>query len=115
MADILETLQNLKRPGLLLRAARHGVAGYRREVHLRRLLIDAPQHPSACLAQLLRLEARQDDARRCAGADYRVAEHVQTLIAIMAEARHLRLTQRPAAPDALAQTKRAHALQHTPA
>lgn len=115
MADVLETLQNLKRPGLLLRAARHGIAGYRREVHLRRLLIDAPQHPSACLAQLLRLEARQDDARRCAGADYRVAEHVQTLIAIMAEARHLRLTQRADTPDTLVPTKRAHALQHTPA
>ncbi len=49
MHDILGTLRALRRPPLLIRAARIGLQDYRREVHLRRLLRDGPLPQSGTL------------------------------------------------------------------
>lgn len=116
MKSLLEKLDQMQRPSLLIRAARHGVTTYCRDVHLRRLLANPPQHPAACLAQLMEVEATQDQARRIERADYRVAEHVQTLIAIMAEARVLRNSHASEyGEQPPAQNKRARAIQPEPA
>ncbi len=54
MHDILGTLRALRRPPLLIRAARIGLQDYRREVHLRRLLRvgPLPQSPTALIRLL---------------------------------------------------------------
>ena len=57
MSDISTLLANLRRPRLLIRAARHGLCDYRRDRDLRRL-IDAPTPPSpeSALAKLFDAE-----------------------------------------------------------
>jgi hypothetical protein len=81
-------LEALRRPRLLIRAARHGLAEYDRNRDLRRLLAaPAPPPPERAVAQLLASEARLEAARRAQDAGYSVARHVEVLIALIAEAR----------------------------
>jgi hypothetical protein len=90
MRDILGTLRALRRPPLLIRAARIGLQDYRREVHLRRLLREGPLPQSAtALIRLLETEAALDEERRLANSAYSPARHVEVLIAMMGEARDM--------------------------
>lgn len=95
----LARLDGLARPRLLIGAARFGLAEWRRERDLRRLLRrpDLPA-PGGALAELIRLEAAQDEIRTQRAACYVIARHVEILTALMAEARLLRDVLRPAAP-----------------
>ncbi|MFQ6548386.1 DUF6477 family protein [Aestuariibius sp. 2305UL40-4] len=91
MQDILSMVARLKRPALLIRAARHGVDEYSRERHLRRVLkTEATLSPGEALMQILLAEAEIDESRRTAAVGYSAAAHVDLLIAMMAEARLLR-------------------------
>ncbi|QUS35079.1 DUF6477 family protein [Falsirhodobacter algicola] len=85
MTDIRATLATLSRPRLLVRAARMGVADYRRDRDLRRLTgttgTDSP------LPHLLEQEERLEETRRRGCASYSAMRHVEVLIALMAEAR----------------------------
>lgn len=76
----------VRRPRLLVEAARAGLPQYRRKRDLRRILRgeDIPQ-PGGALRRLLAEEDRLDQSRREAEADYDVERHVLLLIAIMAE------------------------------
>ena len=95
MKDIFSHIHQLKRPPLLVRAARFGVDEYARDTHLRRLLKTEPLPPAGqALIQLMELERELDDKRIAAGGDYSVARHVELLIAIMGEAQILRATHR---------------------
>lgn len=96
MQDILTTLDALKRPSLLIRAARIGMTDYRREVHLRRYLGEArlPRSGEALL-RLMELESELDERRRSQAAGYSPVRHVDILIAMMGEARILRAAHRP--------------------
>lgn len=95
MTDLLRQLSQLSRPGLLIRAARHGVDEYRRDVHLRRILGDISlPRPDSALARLLEVEAQMDQLRRAENAAYSCAHHVEVLIAIMGEARITRASTR---------------------
>lgn len=88
MSDIQQLLSTLKRPGLLVRAARHGLAHYDRSRHLRRILHanDAPS-PWEAAHQLFELE-QFHESRRCDGdGAYSVQNHIEVLCALMAEAR----------------------------
>ncbi|NCQ23494.1 MAG: hypothetical protein COW54_04235 [Rhodobacteraceae bacterium CG17_big_fil_post_rev_8_21_14_2_50_63_15] len=91
MKDILSTLNTLRRPPLLIRAARLGVSEYRRDVHLRRHL-GPGQLPrcAAALERLIEIESDLDRARQERAVDYSAARHVDVLIAMMSEARFLR-------------------------
>lgn len=90
MQDILSTLNCLRRPPLLLRAARIGMPDYRRDVHLRRHLGYGPvPRCAAALARLIEIEADLDRARQIRATEYSVARHVDVLIAVMAEAQLL--------------------------
>jgi hypothetical protein len=91
MQDLQTRLAALRRPALLIRAARHGQADYRREQHLPRLLGHAalPPHGAAAL-RLMEMEAELDARRRADDAAWSAARHVEVLIALMAEARLLR-------------------------
>ena len=97
MTDTLAILDTMKRPRLLIRAARHGAGAYRREIHLSRHLdMQALPDPQTALGQLIDVEAGIERARIHCHAHYAVARHLDVLIAIMGEARLLRAARSPA-------------------
>lgn len=96
MTDFHALLSNLRRPRLLIRAARYGISDYRRDRDLRRL-IDTTTMPSPdrALPRLLSEEERLEHTRQTGEASYSLTRHIEVLIAVMAEAR---LLPRPANP-----------------
>ncbi len=86
MTDFCARLADLRRPRLLLHAARFGLSDYRRERDLRRL-IGTPTSPEAAVAQLLREEGKLEENRKRGDAGYSIARHIDVLIALLAEAR----------------------------
>ena len=93
MTNPLSMLNQLRRPPLLIEAARLGLADYHREMALRRHLdIMRPPSVAAALLALIEIEAEIDRERRCGGAGYSPARHVDVLIAMMGEARLMRAT-----------------------
>ncbi|MEL7099037.1 MAG: DUF6477 family protein [Pseudomonadota bacterium] len=91
MQDVMTMLQSLTRPGLLMRAARHGAEDYRRAVHLPRLLGygQLPRHGKALL-QLMEIEAVLNEQRTNDDSAYSLLRHIDVLIAIVGEARIMR-------------------------
>lgn len=90
MKDVLGRLQDIQRPPLLIRAARLGVEHYSRERHLPRLLGGpAPDRSGPALLQLMEREAVLNEERIRDAASYSIAEHLDVLVAMMAEARRL--------------------------
>ncbi|KGJ06400.1 hypothetical protein SAMN04487972_101158 [Paracoccus halophilus] len=76
----------LRRPGLLVRAARAGLAGWNRRRDLHRVLKCEQLPPAgAILPRLHAEEARLDAARRAGQAEYDLHRHIMLLIAILAE------------------------------
>ncbi len=95
MTDPLSIFAAIRRPRLMIRAARIGAADYRRDRDLRRLLgAQASPAPERALTALLDGEARAEATRMAGDAAYSIARHVELLIALMAEARLL--ARRPA-------------------
>lgn len=88
MTTPLTVLTELRRPRLLVRAARIGLGDYDRRATLRRLL---PIGHDGCqwdvFEHLAEVEARLDSMRVEGEATYSVARHVEVLIALVAEAR----------------------------
>ncbi len=90
MSDVLSVLGALRRPRLLIRAARFGLCDYNRDRDLRRLTqADTLPTPARAIPALIETEAELEEIRRAGDASYSVARHVEVLIAIMAEARLL--------------------------
>lgn len=88
MTDFRTLLANLRRPRLLIRAAKHGVQDYRRERDLRRLIADGViPTPEVALQQLLTEEEDAETTRKAGDAAYSLTRHVDLLIALIAEAR----------------------------
>ena len=101
MLDLLSMISGLKRPGLLIRAARLGVEEYDRARHLPRLLrLAAAPKPGTAVIRLLEIEAEIDTSRRRKAADYSVARHLDVLIALLGEARIIRAGYEPRTGDA---------------
>ncbi len=88
MTDLRAVLNDLRRPRLLIRAARFGVQEYRRERDLKRL-IDTALAPEKAVPRLMHEEEMLEDARRDGNAAYSVARHIDVLIALLAETRLL--------------------------
>lgn len=99
MQDPLSRLEALKRPRLLIRAARLGSEDYRRTAHLQRVLGYGllPRHAEA-LTRLLDIEADHEARRKENPASYSLAGHVDVLIAMAAEARILRASRAASIP-----------------
>lgn len=88
--SLAERLSALRRPRLLIRAARFGQADYSRNRDLRRLLqVQTAPGPEAALQALLLAEEDLETARRQGAAAYNLVRHIEVLIAMMAEARVL--------------------------
>ena len=90
MTDFVKLLSNVRRPRLLIRAARFGVQDYDRARDLKRVMKSstAPS-PARALNCLMTEEARLEEIRLTGDATYSVARHVEVLIALMAEVRLL--------------------------
>jgi len=94
MQDVLSTLNGLRRPPLLIRAARIGVCDYNRAVHLPRHLGPAALPRAAeALIRLMEIEAALERDRAARATGYRAARHVEVLIAMLGEARIIRAGQ----------------------
>lgn len=100
MLDIHGLLAQLKRPRLLVSAARFGVDDYSRDRDLRRLLrTDSIPRPGAALLRLIDIEAAMNEQRVQNDAIYSIAQHVDALTAIMGEAHLLQAITRPREAD----------------
>ena len=94
MSDLTDLLASLRRPRLLIRAARFGLAEYNRERDLRRLMrVSTAPSPARAVAGLIDEEARLEANRQAGEAAYSPGHNVDVLIALMAEAK---LLARPA-------------------
>lgn len=89
MSDVRTRLADLRRPRLLMHAARFGLSDYRRDRDLKRL-VDLPASPEATLCQLLTEEDRLEETRQRGDAGYSVTRHIEVLIALLAESRLVR-------------------------
>ena len=91
MHDILSLLENMRRPRLLIRAARIGSQDYRRDAHLHRLLGPGSlPRTGPALMRLIEIEAELNERRHNSDASYSICRHVDVLCAMMGEARTLR-------------------------
>ena len=86
MIDFSARLAELRRPRLLIRAARFGLSHYRRERDLRRL-IDLPANPELAFEKLMTAEGKLEENRQSGNAAYSVADHIEVLIALLAESK----------------------------
>ncbi|MCU0903301.1 MAG: DUF6477 family protein [Tabrizicola sp.] len=89
MTDCRTLLASLRRPRLLMRAARFGLAEYRRDRDLRRY-VTAAATPEDAVTSLMTVEAKLEATRIAGDATYSVARHIEVLIALLAEAQLLR-------------------------
>ena len=86
--EIHAALNGLRRPRLLVDAARHAMVDYRRRHDLRRMLrIAIPTDARAALRILVPMEADLERRRQEQARGYSHARHVDILTALMAEAR----------------------------
>ena len=92
MTDRLDILSTLRRPRLLISAARFGLADYDRSRDLKRLFQVAPPSPARAVDKLIDEEATLEETRKAGAATYSIARHVDVLIALMSEAQMLRRT-----------------------
>lgn len=94
MKDIISILQTLRRPRLLMRAARIGAQDYRRTVHLPRLLgYGSLPRSGAALMRLMEIETELNTQRKAEESNYSMLRHVDVMIAIVGETQILRATQ----------------------
>ena len=88
MNDFANMLDALRRPKILIRAARAGVVDYRRERDLKRLLKSArTSAPHQAIGSLLSEEDRLETSRTAGDGTYDLQRHIAVLTAIIAEAR----------------------------
>lgn len=103
MQDVLSRLTRMRRPALLMRAARIGAGEYRRERALPRLYgLESLPGPIEALTRLIELEDWHDECRRAGDAAYSAVRHVDTMIALLGEARLLAESRVPREVPALA-------------
>lgn len=94
MQDILDILQTLRRPQLLMRAARIGALEYRRAAHLPRLLgYGQTPKTTAALFKLIEFEDELNTQRKSGDSAYNLIRHIDVLIAVVGEARILRASR----------------------
>jgi hypothetical protein len=99
MLDIMSVVQNLKRPRVLVRAAKAGAEDYRRERHLGRHIATATMPKTGdALLQLIELEKQANAARLENAATYSLVDHVDIMIALIGEAQLLRASRQTGFP-----------------
>lgn len=88
MQDVLTQLAALRRPRLLMRAARFAAEHYRRDTALAPLLGEpVPTRHGDAVMRLLGLEAQMNAARCEDTGTYTAERHIEVLAALLGEAR----------------------------
>lgn len=96
MKDIGTHINELRRPKLLVRAALHGVETYDRVKHLTRYMpVDPAPGPGVALMKLFEFEREMNDARLAKTGTYVPSQHIDVLVAIMAEAQLWHASRQP--------------------
>ena len=91
MQDILGMMDRLRRPPLLIRAARLGAEDYNRDSHLQRLLgYGRIPRSGEALMRLMQEETALNNRRKSGDTGYSLVRHLDLLIAMVGEARLLR-------------------------
>jgi hypothetical protein len=91
MQEFQTFADSLRRPHILIRAARHGLLSYNRNRDLRRLMHAATvPTPAVAVRRLIDEEAVVEARRQTGDAAYSLTRHVDLMIALLAE---LRLVQ----------------------
>jgi hypothetical protein len=94
MQDIMSMLNSLRRPRLLIRAARIGAQDYVRDRHLKRVLkVEQLPRSAVALMQLLEIEKAINDQRCSDDTGYSLVRHMDVLIALLGEARLFSLSR----------------------
>ncbi len=86
MLDIQRTIKDLRRPKLLVRAARLGADLYKRDRDLRPALGKEPSRRQT-LGALLSAEGDMEAVRLLGNGTYSAEKHIRVLTALIAEAR----------------------------
>lgn len=95
MTDLTSQLTDLRRPRLLVRAARHGLSSYRRSRDLQRIAGHAQSaSPRTVVESLLHQEEHAETTRLAHDGTYNVNKHIELLIVLMAESRCLQVETR---------------------
>lgn len=90
MTDLIRALAALRRPSLMIRAARHGQASYHRTRDLARPIDSATTPPPGIAVERLLSEEEALEATRLAeDPTYSLSRHIDVLVALMAEAQFL--------------------------
>jgi hypothetical protein len=89
MTDFALALAALRRPKILIRAARAGVVDYRRDRDLKLLLRSATAGSERALGTLIAEEDQLERNRTTGEATYNLHRHIAVLTALIAEARLL--------------------------
>ena len=97
MQDIMGMLSSLRRPKLLVEAARVGASEYRRERHLGRILGMTPLRSGPAVFSLFEIETELNDCRVSGEGGYSASRHVEVLAALIGEANLLEAVQVDAA------------------
>lgn len=92
--DLVHIVAKLRRPALMVRAARAGLVDYNRRRDLGRVMRTSTlPSPDQAVSSLLAEEERLEETRRRGDAAYSFARHIDVLIAMMAEVRLLPRSQ----------------------
>lgn len=90
MTDLFSRILDLRRPPLLIRAARAGTGHFDRQRDLKRLIrVTAAPAPSRSITLLLDEEAELEESRKTQNPSYSPLRHIEVLIAVIAETRLL--------------------------
>lgn len=90
MPETPHPLDALRRPRLLILAARFGLEDYNRDRDLRKIFkVDRPPTPALAVSRLMEEEAALEETRVAGAAGYSVARHIAVLIALIGETRLL--------------------------
>ncbi len=85
MSDFRKRLTEMRRPALLMRAARLGMADYHRGRWLKRI-VRGETTPETAIRRLFTVEEELEQTRLRGDASYSIARHIDVLIALLAEA-----------------------------
>ena len=91
MSDFCTILSQMRRPSILMRAVRFGLGEYQRGRLLKRLT-PGDILPERTVPRLFETEARLEEIRQAGDAAYSVSDHIEVLVALIAESRLLRRT-----------------------
>lgn len=97
MTDHINRPAPLRRPRLLVRAARLGLIDYNRDKDLKKLIKSATTpSPDRAVEALMQQESWLEGSRKSGDGSYSIARHVAVLAALMSELRLLPQTGRMA-------------------